>query len=336
MTRVLAVLALALQALPVQAAPEKRARIAVLEVTIEGDAAPELRAQIGKSLDGGLYTAGYDVVDRDEVAGKLRNARALVGCISTTCLTKIGALVNAKKFVRARIEASGAAYTIGLELLAPDAPGGLADRVERSCPVCTLREASELVSQAAVALVSARPLAPARAHVAIESRPPGASVTVDGVVVGVTPLEADLEAGPHEIRASLAGYRPGSVNRTLEPGERGEVLITLAPEAPPPPPPPARLVDQSRYGVWKWAAAGGAVAFLAGGVALVAMDGSGTDCAPSTTCMNRYATKGLGIGALVTGAALGGVATYLFMNDRVETSVAVVPGGARLSARIRF
>ena len=75
MKRALTLLALTLSALAGQAA-EKRERIAVLEVALEGDAPPELRARISASLDGGLYAAGWEVVSRDEVAGKLRNARS--------------------------------------------------------------------------------------------------------------------------------------------------------------------------------------------------------------------------------------------------------------------
>lgn len=49
--------------------------------------------------------------------------------------------------------------------------------------------------------------------------------------------------------------------------------------------------------------------------------------------MNVYATKGLGIAGLVAGAALGGLATYLFVTDRVE----IAPTGlAHFTARVRF
>ena len=213
---------------------EKRQRIAVLEVTIEGDAPPELRGQISKSLGGGIFAGGYDVVDRDEVAAKLRGARALVGCVSTTCLAHIGTLVNAKKFVRVRAFATGAAYTIELELYAPDAPSGLANRIERACTVCTLREVSDLVSKAALELVSGRPPEADSARVSILSRPSGARIQVDGVVVGDAPVEAELDAGPHLFHASLpSGYRSADARRTLAPGERAEVVLTLTPELAP-------------------------------------------------------------------------------------------------------
>jgi PEGA domain len=326
-----AALATLLTVLAPAAHAEKRPRIAVLEVTIEGDAPPELRGQIGKSLGGGIYAAGYDVVDRDEVAARLRGARALVGCMSTTCLAKIATLVNAKKFIRARALAAGAAYTIELELYAPDAPSGLVDRLERSCPVCTLREVNDLVSKAALELVNGRPPAPESSRVSILSRPPGARIEVDGVFLGDAPVEAELDSGQHLFHATLSGgYRAANVSHTLAPGERSEVILTLVAVSAP------AAVEPSRYGGWKWAAAGGSVAFIATGIALLAVDGSTTDCATGTPCKSVYATKGLGVTALIAGAALGGVATYLFFHDRVETTVAASATGAQLTARLKF
>lgn len=329
MKRALAFLALALPAFAVQAA-EKRERIAILEVALEGDAPPELRAQIGKTVDAGLRASGLDVVGRDEVAAKLRNARSLVGCVSTTCLARIGNVVGAKRFLRARVEASGAAYTLELELLAADAPGGLVERVERACPVCTLREVTDLAGKAAVDLVNGR----TTAHVSIDTQPPGAQVTIDGAVAGEAPVETDLDSGAHDFRATLPrGYRPADARRQLVPGERAEILLELAPEPIVPPPAAPRPVEtESRYGAWKWAAAGGAVALVAGGVALLALDGGGTDCGAGMPCKRLYDTKAAGIAALLGGAALGGLSAYLFLNDRV----AVTTTATAVSALLRF
>jgi len=325
--RPLVILTLILPALALQAA-EKRERIAVLEVAIEGDAPPELRAQIGKSVDAGLRAAGLEVVARDEVAGKLRNARSLVGCFSTTCLARIGNVVGAKRFLRARVEASGAAYTLELELLAADAPGGLVERVERNCPVCTLREVTDLAGKAAVELVNGR----TTAHVSIDTQPPGAQVSIDGVVAGDAPVETDLDAGAHDFRATLPrGYRPADARRQLVPGERAEVLLELAPEPVLPAPAPRPVETASRFGAWKWAAAGGAVALVAGGVALLALDGGTTDCSAGTPCKSLYDTKTAGIAALVGGAALGGLSAYLFLNDRVAVTTTATAVSARLS-----
>ncbi len=65
--------------------------------------------------------------------------------------------------------------------------------------------------------------------IAIETDPPGASVSIDGAAVGVAPLTlGDVKAGDHVIDAALAGFLP--VKRTVRvaaPGEKLMVLLTL-------------------------------------------------------------------------------------------------------------
>jgi|GEM_PF-3501302 len=57
----------------------------------------------------------------------------------------------------------------------------------------------------------------------------GASVLVDGQVVGNAPLAAPVELlrGPHTLRAEAEGYRPAEETVTVEPGQ--EVAVTLVP-----------------------------------------------------------------------------------------------------------
>lgn len=62
-------------------------------------------------------------------------------------------------------------------------------------------------------------LTPAFAPVRIESTPAGARVTVDGMELGLTPFEVDLDAGRHELRLAYAGYRDFSSPFTVRGGE---------------------------------------------------------------------------------------------------------------------
>jgi eukaryotic-like serine/threonine-protein kinase len=80
---------------------------------------------------------------------------------------------------------------------------------------------------------SAPPPAPARPRLSITSRPEGATVTLGGRVLGVTPLELerpDGDAGP--LRLTLVGHTPKELEHLPE-GERLEVTL----EKPPPPRP---------------------------------------------------------------------------------------------------
>lgn len=316
------------------AAAAERPRVAVLEVAIGGDAPPALRTQVEKSLEGGLYAAGFEVVPSREVAARLRRARSLAGCTSTTCLARIGDLVGARRFVRARVAASGGAYDVELELLAPDVEGGVVQRVERTCAVCTLREANDLVSRSVVELVNPpRPEAPPPVKVAVRTSPEGATVSVDGTLVGRAPVELELEPGEHNFEATgPEGYAPLARRETVG-GERADVHLELPRVAPPPPAaPPPRA---SRFGAWKWAAAGGAVAALAAGVALVALDGKGTDCSAGRPCKSEYTTLAPGLVAGGVGVGLGALAAWMFLSD-APVVVAPERGGVAVVVRGRF
>src|SRR5262245_55277611 len=82
--------------LTVMAPPARAAkpRVAILDMEIQGDAPPELRDQLDKSLTGGLFAGGFEVVSRDVVRQKLRTSPELVGCTTTTCLEQVGQLVG--------------------------------------------------------------------------------------------------------------------------------------------------------------------------------------------------------------------------------------------------
>jgi formylglycine-generating enzyme required for sulfatase activity len=64
----------------------------------------------------------------------------------------------------------------------------------------------------------------------LRSDPPGATVTVDGVYRGETPLDVTLSPGDaHQIRLSEAGYEPVAREVRLRSGEETDLSITLEP-----------------------------------------------------------------------------------------------------------
>jgi hypothetical protein len=317
-----------------------RPRVAVLEIIIEGDAPAELRRQLDKSLAGGLYAAGYDVIPRDEVEKKLKHAPELVGCLTSTCLERVGELVGTRLFARARVSANGAAYTIELELLSADASTGPLARVERSCPVCTIDEANDLMSKAAAELKKGAGVgAPAKVAVRVTTTPPGATLSVDGVPLGQTPWEGQIDPGDHTLRASLEGRAPVEQQVQITPQQGGAaqaLAIELPPapivEKPHPQPPPTR---PQRFKTWKWVAAGGAVVGIVSGVWLLSLDGDQTGC-PSdahTKCKYSYDTAAGGTLLLIGGLAAGGASGWMFWQDShtqrdLRVSATVGPGGA--------
>jgi hypothetical protein len=63
---------------------------------------------------------------------------------------------------------------------------------------------------------------------AIDSRPMGAAVTIDGRPVGTTPLTlTTLSPGGHSVRIERNGYRPWTTTVDVKPGERSRVAASL-------------------------------------------------------------------------------------------------------------
>ena len=64
----------------------------------------------------------------------------------------------------------------------------------------------------------------------VDTRPPGATVLIDGATVGVTPLLVpDVAPGAHRVRIELAGYRPWLTDVTVPAAERVRVGASLQP-----------------------------------------------------------------------------------------------------------
>jgi hypothetical protein len=64
----------------------------------------------------------------------------------------------------------------------------------------------------------------------VASRPAGAQVFLDGVLVGRTPLVvSDVKRGSHRVRIELAGHRPWTTSVNVEPGARVRVGASLEP-----------------------------------------------------------------------------------------------------------
>ena len=105
---------------------------------------------------------------------------------------------------------------------------------ERRVTITALRPSQSLT----FALTRARPAAPGPAASAtlegekvpltVESRPAGASVFVDGTLIGKTPLTVgEVAAGDHAVSLDLDGYRRWSSSVRIVAGERNRVTASL-------------------------------------------------------------------------------------------------------------
>jgi len=74
------------------------------------------------------------------------------------------------------------------------------------------------------------PTPPSTATLAVDSRPQGAEVYLDGRLQGRTPLSLGVNPGRHEVEVRLSGYQPYRVTVNPRPGERVQVFAQLVPE----------------------------------------------------------------------------------------------------------
>lgn len=189
----------------------------------------------------------------------------------------------------------------------------------------------------------------------VMSEPKGATLSIDGEPVGVTPWTGEIAPGEHlllvrrsgfadsERRVQLAADRSQDVVVRLVPGqaltETVEPVPPAAPPAPPEPPPRHEAAPpQSGLGVWPWVALGAGAATLGAAATFELLRGSSEDDARDAHSQVEFATKydealghqrtarvlaGVGGGLLV----LSGVLFYIDLgaNERPE-AVAVSCG----------
>jgi len=153
-------------------------------------------------------------------------------------------------------------------------------------------------------------------HIKLRSDPVGVRINVDGVAVGITPLDWDLPPGKHVIQMETAPGRNDIGNREIVVvGDRTEVITmpTVAVDAK-----PSRLLPIATL------AAGGAL-LVAGGVMIAVDQDPGYD-QPKTI----HNTAPAGVGLAIGGAVVTGVGMYLLLRSpgTSSTPVATVSGSA--------
>jgi PEGA domain len=305
---------------------------ALIAIDIAGDAAPELKNAIAQSVVRGLAQAGSGHVGFDVVEQALRAKPELVGCTTTTCLARLGAVVGADRFLTAHVETAGAAYKIELTALTADGPVA---RAQGACEVCTLEELSELITKKTAELVSARPSQPVA--VTLATSPGGGHVAVSrpgaqGALrpVGKSPASVSLPPGTYLVEVRLAGYSVLRKSITVsDSGEPQSFDLTLSQQA--------EHHGHRPFRMWKWVTGGVAVAALVAGAIELGYDGNGTCGTPP--CPKVYDTTAAGIGFLAVGVVAGGAGGWMFWRDHkdahhVRGALALTPHGASAALSI--
>ena len=173
-------------------------RIAALPPRLTGtpDTAATLAGGFRDSLEGGLTTAGHDVVPDAQLDAVLRKNPTLAACDTDVCFQKLGQLLYARGVMRTVVEVLGSSnYQIRMELHDVTQPHTVA-AVEDACTICTVREANDVLSRAA-AEVGRRFHAPLGQQVTQAQVSPPPVVPEPAVSVASTP------AGPRPSRSKV-------------------------------------------------------------------------------------------------------------------------------------
>ncbi|MBA3821927.1 MAG: PEGA domain-containing protein [Deltaproteobacteria bacterium] len=136
-------------------------------------------------------------------------------------------------------------------------------------------------------------------HLKLTSSPIGARVLVDGKPVGVTPLEYDLAAGPHQIKVERDG-REELRDVTIRTGETTVVDIAVA--------------RRGGRRMLPLALIGGGGALLVTGVLLVALDEDVPSASGEQPEFYRN-TAAAGVGLMVVGGLVTGLGAYFMLTS---------------------
>jgi hypothetical protein len=280
-----AVLALA------QPTAESTTEVGALPLRVSQDISAPDQSVLEQRFNEGLTRSGF-------------SSRAVeASCEDAECYRGAGQQAGVPLLVSGTIEHEGPDYQV--QVFAVDAnTGEVVASVDGVCEICGVGELGDMVGNLAARLRPAVESSVQPTTLKVDTDPSGADVYVDGEMVGTTPLEVPVTAGPHEIEVVKRGRRTERVQADLRPGVKESFSF--------------RLASTTRVPGWlPWAALGGGMASLAAGVGLLVIHENPIkrDCNADVegNCEFLYDTVAGGAVLTVAGVALVGTGVGLFI-----------------------
>lgn len=207
-----------------EAPASERPRAAILPLAVEGELSEVDRQALTAELVEGLQRGDFDVVTPEAVLAEAPKART---CDDADCLRAVAKATGATQLVRARVRVADRDYEVKVELV-DGASGTSLARSEEGCEICGIQDAGNLVASAAATLrTKLDALAKGPSSLGVRSDPADAEVTIDGEIVGVTPLQRPVIAGKRVIRVTKEGYVAVEREVTVVEGVAEELAFTL-------------------------------------------------------------------------------------------------------------
>jgi hypothetical protein len=263
-----------------------KSRIAVIGLSM-GDVTAEVRVKMNAAIVGGLIASGADVAD-STTTGRAMAERGMVACDTATCLTEIGKATGATYLMRGSMEMIGRSYVVRLEMIDAVSATVISSREDR-CEICTENEAYETASVSASALKS-------------------------------DVFKRRSSPSPSPSRAGAGARTPGASDRSVVRSPSFEdrtLILTQQPETPAleMPPPESPRASQTPWRPLGWTAVGVAVAAIATGITLIAIDNGGNCSAsggdPSAMCTgHKTLTGGIALTAVGFAAAAASMVSF--------------------------
>lgn len=247
---------------PEAAAPESGGagtQVAVLPLTVTGELPTRWRAEAESRLAAGLSRGALAVSAAPDVPGT---------CSDPACWAEQPQLAAADFVVSATLAVGDARdYTLAIDVSSTKT-GSVVASAEGTCELCGFEEAVAMIqTRAAVLAPEVARLGAALPLLLFRSDPAGAVVSLDGQMVGPTPVRIAAPAGAHQVDVAMAGFLSQSFSIEAVDGVRKEVALQLVREPEPPLPAGRGLIIAGA------ATTGAGVATLAVGAVLLGLDG---------------------------------------------------------------
>lgn len=337
------------------AKPAGKTRVAVMPLLTEGEVPSEVRSEARDEIKAILRNENVEFVD-----GRPTGAN----CTDFECIHSVAEDADAQWVIQPALSTLDHDYGIAVRLF--DAAGNLKAEEESTCEICSYPDAVEALvreaKQLKVPLLEfvANPYGDREqegsetediSRFAIRTDPEGALVKIDGVRIGKTPLELDVEPGLRDLEITLRNHN--DVVKTERAPRGGSKLLSYT------------LIENNekqtralRITGWTFSMLG--VGLLGAGVPLLALEErpvknqcSGDDIDFNGRCRYRYDTllpgallTGFGIASLLTGITTGVIAASrrnkgeskgpLDSMDEDTISVRPIIGPTSAGVRVRF
>jgi hypothetical protein len=205
------------------------ARIAVLEVIVDGGADPAMRTQLtARIAEIVSRRPGIEVIAPDDIRAILEKEaeKQLLGCDDEGCLAEIGGALGADMLLQGRVSKLDEGYGLSLNLVDPSTAKALgrASEVWRGESIALLDLVKPMVDRALAA-----PGETLFGSIEIVGAPDGSQIYVDDQIRGTAPAGqmGNLEIGARRLRVVAEGFEAYDRSVVVEKDRVSSVTVRL-------------------------------------------------------------------------------------------------------------